>query len=416
MDISTFYALFSATCFTLLGLWWNVLQLNPDWIGVDNERKAVGGVYLTFLLPALMGLFAQVGGAETPTIWRVSFVAVAVVGCFSTLKLLRLLRTSSDKQPRAKYFATLGIYLLVAVIGALSRDRRTPRHQGHPGRGRAADPAGAGRPRAGLGLHGAPSPGRRARARHRGVTPARLAVLAQVAEALPDLDRPLLVAVDGADGAGKTRFADDLRAVLGGSGRTVVRASVDDFHHPRAHRHDLGRTGETVWTRSFDYRALRHHLLDPWCGGAGTPYRRRHHDLASDTLLDEPASEVPDHGVLVLDGVFAQREELRDCWDLVVWLEVPDAERVRRMAARDGVPPDPAHDDQRRYLDAQRSTGTPPTRSLGRPGGRQRRPARPVVVGVAVAPPGWHRTPHGLRRVVTTDADTAARINRLLGE
>jgi len=74
MDISTFYALFSATCFTLLGLWWNVLQLNTAWVGVEDERRAVGGVYLTFLLPALMGLFAQVGGTETPAIWRVSFV------------------------------------------------------------------------------------------------------------------------------------------------------------------------------------------------------------------------------------------------------------------------------------------------------------------------------------------------------
>ena len=118
MDISTFYALFSATCFTLLGLWWNVLQLNSAWIGVDEERRAVGGVYLTFLLPALMGLFAQVGGAETPAIWRVSFVAVAVVGCISTFRLLRVLRTSSDKKPRLKYLATLGIYVLIAITGA----------------------------------------------------------------------------------------------------------------------------------------------------------------------------------------------------------------------------------------------------------------------------------------------------------
>ena len=118
MDISTFYALFSATCFTLLGLWWNVLQLNSQWIGVAEERRAVGGVYLTFLLPALMGLFAQVGGTETPMIWRVSFVGVAIVGCISTLRLLRVLRTSSDKRPRAKYLATLLIYVLVAFIGA----------------------------------------------------------------------------------------------------------------------------------------------------------------------------------------------------------------------------------------------------------------------------------------------------------
>ena len=119
MDISTFYALFSATCFTLLGLWWNVLQNNPEWTAVVEERRAVGGVYLTFLLPAMMGLFAQVGGAETPAIWRVSFVGVAIVGCFSTLRLLRVLRQGGgDQQARGKYVATLVIYLLVAVIGA----------------------------------------------------------------------------------------------------------------------------------------------------------------------------------------------------------------------------------------------------------------------------------------------------------
>ena len=118
MDISTFYALFSATCFTLLGLWWNVLQLNPEWVGVDDERRAVGGVYLTFLLPALMGLFAQVGGAETPVIWRISFVGVAIVGCVSTLRLLRVLRASDGRGPQTKYVATLLIYVLVAVIGA----------------------------------------------------------------------------------------------------------------------------------------------------------------------------------------------------------------------------------------------------------------------------------------------------------
>ena len=122
MDIATFYALFSATCFTLLGLWWNVVQNNPEWTAVVEERRAVGGVYVTFLLPATMGLFAQVGGAETPAIWRVSFVGVAVIGCVSTLRLLRVLRPAysqgSGQAPRGKYVATLVIYVLVAVIGA----------------------------------------------------------------------------------------------------------------------------------------------------------------------------------------------------------------------------------------------------------------------------------------------------------
>jgi uridine kinase len=249
------------------------------------------------------------------------------------------------------------------------------------------------------------------------VTHPRRAVLDHVAGALPDLDRPVLVAIDGADAAGKTWFADELAALLADSGRPAVRASVDDFHHPRAFRHELGRTGETVWSRSFDYRALRHHLLDPWCGGAGSTYRARHHDLVSDALLDEPASAVPERGVLVVDGVFAQRAELAGCWDLVVWLEVPDEERVRRMAARDDVPPDAAHPDQARYLEAQalyRAAADPVANADLVVDNTD--PASPFVLGAPVVPAGWHRTPHGLRRVVTTDAEKAARINRVLGE
>jgi len=247
------------------------------------------------------------------------------------------------------------------------------------------------------------------------VTPERLAVLTRVADALPDLDRPLLAAVDGGDGAGKTWFADELAAVLADRDRAVVRASVDDFHNPRSHRHEVGRTGETVWARSFDYRALRRELLDPWRVGPGTSYRCRHHDLTSDTFLDEPQAPVPEQGVLVVDGVFAQREELRGCWDLVVWLEVADEERVRRMAGRDGTPADLAHDDQSRYLDAQRIY-----RAAADPAGSadlvvdNTDPGAPVLATRTLAPPGWRRVGDLVERTVVTDPGTAETINRLL--
>jgi uridine kinase len=163
------------------------------------------------------------------------------------------------------------------------------------------------------------------------------------------LARPATVAVDGPDGAGKTVLAGELVALVPGA----VGVSLDDFHHPRAHRHALGRTPETVWARSVDLAAVRRELLDPWRRGAGSPYRRRWHDLATDTLVDEPQERVPADGVLVVDGVFAQRPELTEAWDLVIYVHADDAVRVARMAVRDGGPDDPAHPDQRRYLDAQ---------------------------------------------------------------
>ncbi len=182
----------------------------------------------------------------------------------------------------------------------------------------------------------------------------RRAVIARVADAIPDPPRPLLVAVDGVAGAGKTTFADELASELRGRGMPVERASVDDFRHPRAHRHELGRTATTVWSRSFDYRTLRRELLDPWLAGGGATYRASWHDVRSDERSACEPRPVPESGVLVVDGVFAQRAELANAWDFVVFLDVPFAVSVSRLAARDGSPADPDHPDQQRYVAAQR--------------------------------------------------------------
>ena len=51
MDLSTFYAVVAGTCFTLVGLWWNVVERRPDWLADPHLRRLVGGVYVSFLLP-----------------------------------------------------------------------------------------------------------------------------------------------------------------------------------------------------------------------------------------------------------------------------------------------------------------------------------------------------------------------------
>ena len=187
-------------------------------------------------------------------------------------------------------------------------------------------------------------------------TAARQAVLAEVASRIPLPDRPVLVAVDGVDGSGKTTFADELAGVLRASGRfdEVVRASVDGFHHPREHRHALGRTGETFWSRSFDYPALLRELVTPWRTGPGSSYRVAVHDVDAERPLDLPAAVVPERGLLLVDGIFTQRDELREHWDLTVLLDVPFEVSVSRMARRDGTVDDQAHPSQARYVDGQR--------------------------------------------------------------
>jgi hypothetical protein len=118
VDVSTFYALFSATCFTLTGLWWGVVERHREWVTEQAMRRRVGSVYAAFLLPALMGLFAQVGGAETPGFWRVSFVLLAAVGCFGTVRLLRASRNDPDAGAVARFWwVSVVVYAVIAVIG-----------------------------------------------------------------------------------------------------------------------------------------------------------------------------------------------------------------------------------------------------------------------------------------------------------
>jgi uridine kinase len=168
------------------------------------------------------------------------------------------------------------------------------------------------------------------------MSPARRALLAALAGRVPD-GRRVRVGVDGPGGAGKTVFADELAAVLTARGRSVLRASVDGFHRPRAERYRRGRDSPTgYWLDAYDYRGLTAALLDPF--GRGEPVRTAVHDVRTDAALDPPPLPVGADDVLILDGVFAHRDELAPYWDFSLYLHVDLAVSLHRLTTRAGLP------------------------------------------------------------------------------
>ncbi len=190
------------------------------------------------------------------------------------------------------------------------------------------------------------------------MTTARRAILAAVARQIPDpvrAGRPVRVGVDGVDGSGKTWFADELAEVIRGCGREVVRVSVDDFHRPRAERYAKGATSpEGFYRDSYDYDRFRSDVLDPFGPDGDRVYRHAAHDVATDAYLDVEARQAGPEVVLLVDGIFLHRDELREHWDCSVYLDVPFEVSVPRMAVRDGGSPDPADERNTRYVEGQR--------------------------------------------------------------
>ena len=94
MDISTFYAVTSATCFALVGLWWSVVKDKPEWFKGEAKKRMAGGVYASFLIPGVMSLAAQIG-LDSSLIWRGIFVIAALAGLVFSSRLIGLTRETN---------------------------------------------------------------------------------------------------------------------------------------------------------------------------------------------------------------------------------------------------------------------------------------------------------------------------------
>lgn len=186
---------------------------------------------------------------------------------------------------------------------------------------------------------------------------ARQGLLTPLAEHIAQMHiQPVtFVGIDGVDGAGKTHLADELGREVARRGRPVIRASVDGFHNPRAHRYRQGRhSPRGFFEDSYDYPAMRELLLDPLATSGAGRYCSVAFDLKRDAAVPPVYATARTDSVLIVDGIFLHREELRDYWHFSVWLETSFEVSVARMASRDGTSPDVTNAANARYVEGQR--------------------------------------------------------------
>jgi uridine kinase len=133
-------------------------------------------------------------------------------------------------------------------------------------------------------------------------------VLDLIAARVTSAERVVLVGIGGRGGAGKTTLARRIP--------DAQLVGIDGFWDGR--QFDLGRLAREV------VRPLRN----------GSPARYDAWDWAG----QRPAGirEVQPQGIVVIDGVCALHTDLRDSYDVRIWVEAPPSVRLTRAVARDG--------------------------------------------------------------------------------
>ncbi|MCW2634464.1 MAG: Uridine kinase [Blastococcus sp.] len=148
--------------------------------------------------------------------------------------------------------------------------------------------------------------------------PETFAALAEeVLAAPPRLARTRLVCVDGPAGSGKTTFAGRLADAIGPD---AVLLHMDDLY--------------AGWTLTGAVDRLTDGVLRPLADGRPGTYHR--FDWAAGAFLPD-AEAVPTAPVLVVEGCASSSRAVDPWASLRIWVEAPEALRLSRGLARDGV-------------------------------------------------------------------------------
>ena len=116
--VQDFYATVAQVSFTLLGLWWVLLQIRHDaWFADVAYRRGVYDISLYFLLPGMMALGSLLAVQE-PTIWHAVFAIVGTIGVVESALLIAGMRglTGRGALATAVDWASVLVYALVVLV------------------------------------------------------------------------------------------------------------------------------------------------------------------------------------------------------------------------------------------------------------------------------------------------------------
>lgn len=140
---------------------------------------------------------------------------------------------------------------------------------------------------------------------------------------------PVLIAVEGFGGSGKTTFANKLADILG----DAYVINIDDFIVKE-------KLAESSWDKgAFDRERLEEEVLAPITAGKSATFRKL---IWSANELSAPVS-VPDTKYLIIEGIASYHPKIARYYTYKIWIDTPMEIAKERGHARDGSNENAAH-------------------------------------------------------------------------
>lgn len=160
-------------------------------------------------------------------------------------------------------------------------------------------------------------------------------MLEKIKEKLTD-GKTVIVGIDGLGGAGKSSISEEIYEQLSKDNIHIEVLHIDDFIHPKNIRYnDNYAEWECYYNLQWRYDYLLENVINPIRKNGKFTGLIELYDKDEDRY-ERKSVDIKEGSVVLIEGIFLQREELSQVFDYMIYIDVPESERLKRVLKRDG--------------------------------------------------------------------------------
>jgi uridine kinase len=150
-----------------------------------------------------------------------------------------------------------------------------------------------------------------------------------------DENKPFIIGINGIDNSGKTQFSLKLSHFLKSQRVKTTIIHIDDFHNPKSIRYAGSDQIDNFYNKNINISLLVEELLKPIKNSGTLNKKITLLNLTTDKFEVEKEYKINPKTVVIFEGIFLFRKELRSFLDYKIFIDIPFELAKTRAKIRD---------------------------------------------------------------------------------